>query len=84
MKISDLDFDSSYIITEYNLDYTLSDYQKIIHQNIKIYYDINLDVIKYTFNDKIIILIGYCFDTRNSSKTNKDILKKLITHRCYS
>lgn len=79
MQIENLNFDSSYLITEFNFDNNLTNYKKYTHQNINIYYDKSIDISKFHLNNKTAILIGYCFDTRDSLKSTDDILKNLLT-----
>ncbi|MFD2830013.1 hypothetical protein [Corticicoccus populi] len=78
MKIKDLTFESSYLITELNLDNSLIEYEKINSNNIKIYYDKNVNITQYNLDNKSIFLIGYCFDIRDSLKSTEHILRDLL------
>jgi hypothetical protein len=80
MKFKAFQFNSSYLITEINCDQILGEYNKISLKDINLYYDKNVSITKFKNNnsEKYIVLLGYCFDIRNSSKSTTEILANLI------
>lgn len=78
MEIEKLNFESSYLITELNCDQYLSRCNKLQIGGVTVYYDENVDIFKVNYQEKSIILIGYFFDIRESSKGKQEILIDLL------
>lgn len=79
MRINELDYQSSYIITSDIYDEILKNYNKIKFGEINLYYDEHIDVLTNEFKNKSILLIGYCFDIRDGLKEQQNILADLLT-----
>jgi len=78
MKVKELEYNSSYIITSWHLDNILQNFKAYKLPQLNIYYDDTVDVIEETNDNDTVVLIGYCFDIRNSSLTTSDVLNNLL------
>lgn len=78
MEFNEKKYKSSYIITEEELSNQIKNYQLTEIRGLKIYYDQNIEMIEVEKNSKKILLMGYCFDIRNSYKTTTKVLEGLL------
>lgn len=78
MRINELKYNSSYVISEWNLDSVLSQYKYVNIDKIKLYYDEDVDITQVQDGNDSITMIGYCFDIRDGSKDSKDILLDIL------
>lgn len=78
MKIKDVKYESSYVLTEWNLNNILTDYKLINLPSINIYFDEQVEVTEMREKENIIVLIGYCFDIRDGNKGTNKILSDLL------
>lgn len=78
MKINKLIYNSGYIITEWNLENILSNFKVLNMKDLNIYYDENVNVIEERYEDDSIVMVGYCFDIRDSDKSQNEILRELL------
>lgn len=81
MKINNIDFKSSYLITPLNCNMFLEDYKVVSISDINLYFDSNTEVSIHHLKDKEIILIGYCFDIRDGFKRQENILADLMNSK---
>lgn len=78
MKVKDTKYNSSYVITEWNLDNVLQDFNVLNLSKINIYYDALVDLAHIQTDEGTIVMIGYCFDIRDGKKDSNDILTDLL------
>ncbi|WP_166626544.1 hypothetical protein [Jeotgalicoccus sp. S0W5] len=78
MRINELKYNSSYVISEWNLDSVLSQFKSVSIEKIKLYYDEAVDITQVQDGNDSITMIGYCFDIRDGNKDSKDILLDIL------
>ena len=78
MRINELKYNSSYVISEWNLESVLSQCKYVSIEKIKLYYDEDVDITQVQDGNDSITMIGYCFDIRDGNKDSKDILLDIL------
>jgi len=78
MKVKDINYESSYVISEWNLDNVLSDFKRVNIESLNLYYDQTVDIIQVQDGSNSITMIGYCFDIRDGNIDREDILINIL------